>query len=120
MKRIVSFLLCLILMIGIVCVVGAADAAVPQDNFILSIPVRYKQTEARKLLSLLNAFRTGGDAWYWNEDNSSKVNVSGLKALTYDYELEQIAKSLEIEQTDELVSAADYQGHNEFLDSGVG
>ena len=35
-------------------------------------------------------------------------------------ELEQIAKSLQIEQTDEIVSAADYQGHNEFLDSGVG
>ena len=35
-------------------------------------------------------------------------------------ELEQIAQSLEIEQTDEIVSAADYQGHNEFLDSGIG
>ncbi len=35
-------------------------------------------------------------------------------------ELEQIAKSLQIEQTDEIVSAADYQGHNEFLDSGIG
>lgn len=91
MKRIVSFLLSFILLLGIVSVVGAADTAVPRDNFILSIPVRYKQTEARKLLSLLNAFRTGGDAWYWNEDNASKVNVSGLKALTYDYELEQIA-----------------------------
>ncbi len=35
-------------------------------------------------------------------------------------ELEQIAKSLEIEQTDEVVSAADYQGHNEFLNCGIG
>ena len=35
-------------------------------------------------------------------------------------ELEQIAKGLEIEQTDETVSSADYHGHNEFLDCGVG
>ena len=35
-------------------------------------------------------------------------------------ELEQIAKGLEIEQTDEIVSSADWHEHNEFLDSGVG
>ena len=35
-------------------------------------------------------------------------------------ELEQIAKSLEIEKTDELISSADYHGHNEFLTCGVG
>lgn len=34
--------------------------------------------------------------------------------------LEQIAKGLEIEQTDEIVSAADYHEHNEFLDCGIG
>ena len=35
-------------------------------------------------------------------------------------ELEQIAKGLEIEQTDETVSSADYREHNEVLDCGVG
>ncbi len=35
-------------------------------------------------------------------------------------ELEQIAKNLEIEQTGEIVGSADYNGHNEFLDCGVG
>ena len=35
-------------------------------------------------------------------------------------ELEQIAKGLEIMQTDEIVSSADYHEHNEFLDCGVG
>lgn len=34
--------------------------------------------------------------------------------------LEQIAKGLEIEQTGEIISAADWHGHNEFLDCGVG
>ena len=36
------------------------------------------------------------------------------------YELEQIAKGLEIKQTNEIVSSADYHEHNEFMDSGVG
>ena len=35
-------------------------------------------------------------------------------------ELEQIAKGLEIEQTEEVVSSADYHEHNEFMDCGVG
>ncbi len=35
-------------------------------------------------------------------------------------ELEQIAMGLEIEQTDETVSSADWHEHNEFLDCGVG
>ena len=35
-------------------------------------------------------------------------------------ELEQIAKGLVIEPTDEIVSSADYHEHNEFLDCGVG
>ena len=35
-------------------------------------------------------------------------------------ELEQIAKGLEIIQTDEIVSVADFHEHNEFLDCGVG
>ena len=35
-------------------------------------------------------------------------------------ELEQIARGLEIEQTDETVSSADWHEHNEFLNCGVG
>ena len=35
-------------------------------------------------------------------------------------ELEQIAKGLVIEPTDEIVSSADWHEHNEFLDCGVG
>ena len=35
-------------------------------------------------------------------------------------ELEQIAKTLEIKPTDEIVSSADYHEYNRFLDTGVG
>ena len=48
--------------------------------------------EARGMLSLINDFRKGSDAWYWNEDNSARVVVSGLKGLQYDYALEEVAR----------------------------
>ena len=48
------------------------------------------QSDARSTLSLINSFRTGPDAWYWNESNTAKVSSPG-SALTYDYALEQIA-----------------------------
>ena len=35
-------------------------------------------------------------------------------------ELEQIAKGLEIEQTDEIVSSADFREYNEFMDCSIG
>ena len=35
-------------------------------------------------------------------------------------ELEQIAKGLEIEKTNEIISSTDYHEHNEFMDSGIG
>ena len=45
---------------------------------------------ARSLFSLVNDWRTSGDAWYYNEDGSSHM-CGTLNALTYDYDLEQIA-----------------------------
>lgn len=53
--------------------------------------VTYGQTNARQMLSLINDFRTGDDAWYWDSTNTSKIQCSNLGTLTYDYGLEQIA-----------------------------
>ena len=47
--------------------------------------------EARTMFDMINDFRTGSEAWYWNEDNKTKTVCSGLDKLTYDYELEQVA-----------------------------
>ncbi len=57
----------------------------------VSIEVQYGQTEARAMIDLINKFRTGSDAWYWSEDNSSKVTCSGLQPLIYDEKLEKAA-----------------------------
>ena len=48
------------------------------------------QESARSMLSMINDWRTGGDAWYYNIQGQ-KVQCGVLSALTYDYNLEQIA-----------------------------
>lgn len=53
--------------------------------------VNYGQTEARSMLSMVNSFRTGSDAWYWAENNTTKKYCKGLSKLTYDYQLEKVA-----------------------------
>lgn len=34
--------------------------------------VEYGQTEARTMLKMINNFRTGNEAWVWNEENNKK------------------------------------------------
>lgn len=62
------------------------------DTARVSIGVKYGQTEARSMLSMVNKFRTGDDAWAWNESDTVKVRYGGLNKLTYDYGLERVAK----------------------------
>lgn len=59
----------------------------------VSLPVTgtYEQTSARQMINKINAFRTSGTAWYWNEGNTMQVQCGTLPALTYDYNLEQAA-----------------------------
>lgn len=64
----------------------------------------WKLEDARSMLTLINNFRTGSSAWYWNQDNTTWTTVSGLKKLSYDYELEKVAKVRAAEQ-------AQRQGH---------
>ena len=64
--------------------VGATEQSYP-------FTVVYRQSEARNMLSEINGFRTGSNAWYWNEDNETKTECTGLSELSYDYELEKVA-----------------------------
>lgn len=56
-----------------------------------AITVKYGQSEARSTLAMINGLRTGGDAWYWNEDNSTKTVCNDLKEYSYNYTLEKVA-----------------------------
>lgn len=60
------------------------------DYSQVELKVTYGQTEARKMLSMINNFRKAGNAWYYDENNK-KVWPKDLESLQYDYELEKIA-----------------------------
>lgn len=57
----------------------------------VNVAGKYGQTEARSMLEMINDFRKGSEAWYWNEDNTTKTTCANLDELQYDYELEQSA-----------------------------
>ena len=58
----------------------------------------WKQEDARSMLTLINNFRTGNSAWYWNQDNTTWTELTDLGTLSYDYELEEVAKTRAAEQ----------------------
>lgn len=57
----------------------------------IEIQVEYNQDMARSIFDMINEYRTSGDAWYWNPDNSTKTECGYLSALQYDYDLEKVA-----------------------------
>ncbi len=61
------------------------------DFVTYSFDMTYGQTEARSMLSSVNSFRTGSQAWVWDVSDSEKVYYNNLSKLTYDYGLEQVA-----------------------------
>lgn len=61
------------------------------EVFTATCTVTFGQTEARAMLQMVNDFRTGDEAWYWNSDNETKIWLEDLQPLTYDYTLEKIA-----------------------------
>ena len=69
----------------------AVPAFAAGETYQVQYDVTYDQSEARTMLDMVNDFRTGGDAWYWDESDTNQVQVSGLQPLTYDYELEKVA-----------------------------
>ena len=79
-------LLCILLSFPAFPLPVTADATVE-----VSVPAVYGQTEARAMLDDINAFRTGGEAWYWNSSDSQKIQTGKLSPLAYSYDLEKVA-----------------------------
>ncbi|MCC8044920.1 MAG: CAP domain-containing protein, partial [Clostridiales bacterium] len=88
-KRLLSFIFVFAAVLLITC--PSSTILAEADTTTISYDVTYCQTEARSMLAMINAFRIGDEAWYWNEDDSAKVTDLGLSELTYDYALEEIA-----------------------------
>ena len=87
-KKIAALVVCLAFVFSAGAVTSLADSG---ETAVVHFEVTYGQTEARSMLDMVNEFRTGSDAWAWNEDNTTKTTYSGLNELVYDYELEAIA-----------------------------
>ena len=87
MKKVISLLLAVILMLSISMPIMAANST----NEDITIIVTYDQTGARTLLGKVNDLRTGNSAWYYKKQGSNELVYSQVSALTYDYSLEQIA-----------------------------
>ena len=84
MKRIISLLLSIVMLTGVLSVAGMSASAGS------TVSVQYSQSKARKMLAMINDFRTSG-TWCWNESNSKKVAYPAVKKLVYDYDLEKTA-----------------------------
>ena len=69
---------------------GDGTSVTPDEASMVGLDVTYGQTEARKLLSLINDFRKPANAWQYDQ-NGKKVYLKKLDSLTYDYDLEQSA-----------------------------
>ncbi|WP_028509245.1 CAP domain-containing protein [Ruminococcus sp. NK3A76] len=74
----------------------------------IPINVTYHQSEARKMLDIINSFRTGSQAWAWDSTDTKKVQYTGLNKLSYDYELEKVA----MQRAAELVALYDHTRPN--------
>ena len=82
--RIFAWILTVSLLVAAAC---TAYAAAPEE---VKLEVTFGQTEARSMLSMINAFRASG-AECWNSDNETTTEYPALAGLAYDYELEKTA-----------------------------
>lgn len=101
MKKIISLILCACLLFSAFSAAFTSNAA---TIYKVSVTGYFDQTSARKIITQVNNFRTGSNAWAWNPTDTAKEYYTNLKAYTYDYQLEQIA----MQRATEL---AVYYGH---------
>ncbi len=86
MKKIISIMLALVMAVGTLGGFGVVASAADSEV----VTVKFEQTEARKMLSYINNFRTSG-TWCWDETDTEKVSYPAVQKLTYDYDLERSA-----------------------------
>ena len=86
-KGLISLLLSIVMMFTIF---GGASTSYADTITNVTVPVKYEQTMARSMLSMINSFRGSSDAWYYDANNS-KVYCKNLSMLQYDYDLERVA-----------------------------
>ena len=84
MKKLISIFLSLVMALSVFSCMGMNVYAAT------STTVKFEQSNARTVLNMINSFRSSGDTWYWNSNNTAKTYVT-CSPLQYDYTLEKIA-----------------------------
>lgn len=100
-RRLLQLLLFIILVITLI---AFKRIPVSATNATIDIAAEYHQEMARSVLDMINADRTSGNAWYWNQDDYTKTYCGYLPALEYDYALEKIA----MQRADEIAVYFDH------------
>ena len=87
----------LALILSLTLIVPAlAEDTTTEEITEVSLTAGFGQTDARAMLQMVNNFRTGDEAYYWNETDTEQVNAKG-EPLVYSYALEEIAMQRAIE-----------------------
>ena len=81
----------------LVLILFCAAVSAAAETSTVTLVGNYGQTEARSILAMMNAFRTGNEAWYWNSDNETQTVLNNLTELEYDDALEQTAMQRAVE-----------------------
>ena len=65
-------------------ILGVIFAAVPTfaDDYTVDLKGFYSQSDAREMLRMINEFRTGSDAWYWDDNNTQKIYLTEFMKKT--------------------------------------
>ncbi len=97
-KRFTAGLLGTLLAVLMLCLLseGVHAHAETNDNVSVDLQITYDQEAARSMLEYINLFRTGKDidgeyTGYLDTDDKTKVMVTDLEPLVYDYTLEKAA-----------------------------
>ncbi len=86
------------LLLTAMLIFACASQALAAETVQVQVKAEYKYDEARKMLDLVNKFRTNKKtAWYLDKDNKTKVKVKNLGKLEYDYNLERTAMQRAVE-----------------------
>ena len=87
---IVPFLMSLSLFLFSACSSGtnSTGSGGNSENSGTSVATEKVDSEVKAVFDLMNAFRTGSEAFYWNQDNTTKTSLVGqLGNLTLDSDL---------------------------------
>ena len=74
LKKASAFFLAAVLSLS----VGSSNVSAAENTVNVKLEVQYGQAEAREITDMVNAFRTGNEAWYWNEDDTTKTVYNDL------------------------------------------